>query len=378
MKVVKRILIKSVILLLVIGLSAGGAACLRGYRQSTAGYAMESYAAYLIDNNTEKAFGLLDQSENEVLTKDEYIEVLQSEKYSLYASYQIKESEKRRDNSGNEYTDYHVEFLDAAGKVQKEEDFTAKKQSSAFMGIFDRWKILSEHCMIQNVTVTVPTGAEVYLNNEALDTEWIVRDDTLFAYDSYQIPTMLPGSYNLTIRHPAFESVNTTMNPEDGSVDYTTSMKLKKSSEDTCKELGVKALKLLYASAVTEKTEELDEVFADCLKAAKQLSKKQAKEFHKEEIVFKQAAISEFSAQFGDIIYTEEEKSTCTVEMTFSYHYVIREEQSVETGTYDEEGNAIRETETEEHAGDATAKFTMTFYDAGWHISAFDIPVIPN
>lgn len=378
MKVLKRILIKSVILLLVIGFSAGGAACLRGYRQSTAGYAMNSYAEYLIDNNTEKAFALLDQSENEALTKEQYIEALQAGKFSLYASYQIKESEKRRDNNGNEYTDYHVEFLDAAGNVQKEEDFTAKKQAAAFLGIFDRWKIMSEHCMIRNVTLTVPTGAEVYLNNAALDAEWIVRDGVLLAYDSYQIPTMLPGSYSLTIRHPAFESVNTTMNPEDGSVDYTSSIKLKKSAEAACMELGVKALKLLYASAATEKTDDLDDVFADCLKDAKQLSKKQAKEFHKEEIAFKQAAISEFSAQFGDIVYAEDEKSICTVEMTFSYHYLIREEQSVDTGTYDEEGAAVWETKTEEHAGDTAAKFTMAFYDSSWHISSFEIPVIPK
>ena len=80
MRVVKRIVIKSVILLFVIALSAGGAAALRGYRESTAQYAMESYATYLIDNNTEKAFSLLDQSENDVLTEEEYVDALEAGK----------------------------------------------------------------------------------------------------------------------------------------------------------------------------------------------------------------------------------------------------------------------------------------------------------
>lgn len=378
MKVVKRILIKIVILVLVIGLSAGTAAGIRGYRQSTAQYAIDTYASYLIDNNTEKAYVLLDQSENDALTKEEYQQALQTGKYSLYASYEVKEAEKRLDQSGNEYTDYHVKFLDAAGEVQKEEDFTAKKQATAFMGIFDRWKILSEHCMIKNFELTVPTGAEVYLDSKQLDASWIVREDTLMSYDRYQIPTLIPGTYQLVIRHPAFESVNTTLDTGNGAADYTASMTLKTAAQDTCKELGVKALKQWYTSAATEKTESLKEVFADCLKDVQKQSKKQAKEFHKEEADFKQAAISGFSAQFNDVVYTEEKNGAITVEMTFSYHYAVRDEVSVDTGTYDENGSSIWDTETQEKTGDATAKFTMAFYDAEWHIAACEMPVIPE
>lgn len=378
MKVLKRILIKSLILLFVIALSAGGAAGLRGYRQSTAQYAMESYATYLIDNNTEKAFSLLDQSENDVLTSEEYVDALEAGKYSLYSSFHIKEEEKRLDNNGNEYIDYHVEFLDAAGEVQTEEDFTAKKQAKAVLGIFDKWKIMSDHCLIENFSLVVPNGAEVYLNNEQADDAWIVRDGVQMSYDCYQIPTMLPGKYSLVVRHPVLESVNATLDPADGSADYTASMGLKESAKDECRELGVKALKLLYTSAATEKTDDLKEVFTDCLNDAEKLAKKQAKQFHREETSFKQVAVSAFAAQFGDLVFTQEENGAITTEMTFSYHYVVREETATDTGEYYEDGSSVQETVTDETSGDATAKLTMSYYDEAWHIAAFEIPVIPE
>ena len=103
MKVFKRVLIKLLILLLVIGISGGGAACYQASRQSTADYAMDHYLALLIDNSVDKAYSSLDQSEAQELTKSEYEGALDAKKYSLYASYQMKEAEKRRDNNGNEY-----------------------------------------------------------------------------------------------------------------------------------------------------------------------------------------------------------------------------------------------------------------------------------
>ena len=118
MKVFKRVLIKLLLLLLVIGISGGGAACYQASRQSTADYAMDHYLALLIDNSVDKAYSSLDQSEAQELTKAEYEGALEAKKYSLYASYQMKEAEKRRDNNGYEYVDYDVTFQNAAGEEQ--------------------------------------------------------------------------------------------------------------------------------------------------------------------------------------------------------------------------------------------------------------------
>ena len=61
------------------------------------------------------------------------------------------------------------------------------------MGLFDRWKVLSEHCMVKNFLLTVPDGSEVYLDAEQADASWLVTEDVPASCDRYQIPTLIPG-----------------------------------------------------------------------------------------------------------------------------------------------------------------------------------------
>lgn len=378
MKVFRRVLVKVIILLLIVAAAGGGAAGWQAYRQSTPEYAVDKYLTYLIDNNAQKAYALLDQSEDGEITAAEYEEVLSAKKYSLYAKYQADEVEKRRDNEGNEYTDYHVKFLNAADEVQFEDDFVVKKQAEAAFGVFDKWKVLSGHCMVKNFQLTVPTGSEVYLNNEPADTSWIVRDDAARSFDCYQIPSLIPGKISLVVRHPALESVNTTLDALDGNADYTDKMALKKAAQDECLEIGVKALKQLYSSSAKEKTDDLDELFGGCLDAAEKFVKEQGSEFNKEASAFKNAAISDFAVQFGDLVFTEEENGAIKTEMTLSYHYVVREDVTADTDEIDEDGNPIQQTTTDSRSGDNTSKFEMAFYDGAWHIGAMEVPVIPH
>lgn len=65
-------------------------------------------------------------------------------------------------------------------------------------------------------------------------------------------------------------------------------------------------------------------------------------------------------------------------EITFSYHYAIQEDIMVDTDELQEDGTPVQQTETVSTAGDATAKFTMSYYDDAWHITAFEMPVIPE
>ena len=115
MTVFKRVIIKVIILLVVIGAAGGGTSAFIASRQSTPEYTMDQYLGYLIENDSERAYGLLDQSEDVTLTQEQYAEALTAKSYSLYSSYTMTEQETRRDENGNEYTDYQVEFEDAGG-----------------------------------------------------------------------------------------------------------------------------------------------------------------------------------------------------------------------------------------------------------------------
>lgn len=378
MKVMKRVLIKMIILLLVVALFGGGAACLQAYRQSTPEYAIETYLSRLIDNRADKAYALLDQSEDAAITAEEYAAVLEEKQYSLYSEYNLFEVEKRRDNDGQEYIDYRIEFLDAAQAVQLEEDFTVKKQASPTFGIFDKWKVLSSHCMVKDFLLTVPAGSEVYLDGALADVSWIVRDGIPLSYDCYKIPSLLPGSISLVIRHPAFESVNATLDALSKSENYSSKMTMKTSAQDELKELAVRALKGIYTAAATEKTDDLKELFADCLEDAKKLAEDQAEEFHREGSVFKSAAISRFDAKFSDVTFTEEATGAISTELNFAYHYDVREDVTTDTGEYYEDGSAITDTNTEIFSGEAMAKFGMAYYEDAWHIASVELEVIPE
>ncbi len=377
MKVFKRVFVKLIILLVVIALGGGSAASYQAYRQSTAGYAIDHYLSLLIDNSVDKAFVCLDQSEEQPMSQTEYGEALEAKKYSLYASYTVTEKEKSRDNDGNEYVDYEVEFLDAAGEKQMEEEFTVKKQSQQVLGMFDRWKVLSSHCMVKNFLLTVPAGSEVYLNAEKADTSWITSDGGKASYDCYQIPSLLPGKISLTVRHPALESVNATLDATDGSADYTDKMPLKESAKDECVEMGVNLLKEVYSSAVKNETDKL-KLLKECEDTGKRLIQSQSREFDQEDRVFKNVAVSSFAATFGDLELTDEENGAITTEMTFSYHYVVRRDVTVDTEELQEDGTPVQQTETREEVGDSTAKMTMAYYDNAWHVTALEMDVIPK
>lgn len=378
MKVVKRILIKTVILLLVIAAAGAGAASYRAYRQSTPEYAVRHYLSLLIDNNAEKAFTYLDQSEAQEMSLEEYKGALEAKRYSLYASYTVSETGKRRDSSGNEYTDYKAEFLNAADEVQAEETFTVKKQSNPVFGIFDYWKTQSAHCLIRDFEITVPRGAEVYLGANRADSSWIVRDDVAASYDRYRIPTLIPGTTSLVVRHPAFESVNTTLDVLAGNVDYTKQMPMKKSAQNACLEQGVKVLKTVYTAAAKQKTEDSEGLLKDCQKDADKLIKEQDKRFHTEEAEFRNIAVSSFAPQFGELVYTEEKNGAITTKLSLGYHYVVREDVLTDTEEMLEDGTYAQQRDTVEHSGDAKAELTMAFYDGAWHVTELNIPVVPK
>lgn len=378
MKAGTRIIIKMFILLLVIALAGGGAAGLRAYRQSSAEYTMDRYLDLLLANDSDRAYALLDLSEDGEMSGAEYAAALDGKQYGLYTECKAEEIAQRRDNDGNEYVDYHVQFLDAEGEVQLEDDFTVKKQSEPMFGIFDRWKVLSGHCMVKNFPITVPTGSELYLNGEQADASWIVRDNVPLSLDCYQVPSMLPGKAALVVRHPALESVNTTLDTASGSADYSAQMTLKKSAQDACTELGVTALKQLYAAAVTGKTESLAETFASCQDAAEKFADSQGKRFNREGSVFRNVAVSDFAAQLGGVSFAEDESGAITTEMTLSYHYLLREDVTTDTEELQEDGTPVQETQTDSRSGDNTAKFTLAFANGAWQITSIDIPVVPE
>ncbi len=374
MEVLKRVLVKSLILLFVVGVMAGGAAAYQGQRQSTAGYTVDAYLKLLLEDNSSRAWSFVDRSDD-VLTEAEFAEAAEGKKYGIYASYEAEELEKRRDNDGNEYTDFHVKFYDAANELKAEEDLTAKKQSNRRLGIFDVWKVLGDHCLVRDFRITVPAGSVVYLNSEKADVSWMTREENSPA-EVYTIPRLLPDNINLTIRHPVLESVNTVFNSADGPLDYSTSMELKDSAQGECKELGVSVLKNLLSASVKQQAGAVDDSLEACRQKAESFVRRQGNRFNAEGSTFVSMAASAFAAEFGDPEYSKEDGSI-RLEMKLSYHYRLKKDVTTQSeDQFNEDGTPVETVETVADTGNSTGTFVMSYTDGAWKVADLDLPVI--
>ena len=73
-----------------------------------------------------------------------------------------------------------------------------------------------------------------------------------------------------------------------------------------------------------------------------------------------------------------QESGSLEVEMTFSYHYMLREDvTTISEDQYAEDGTPLTVTETNVDSGNATANLTLSYTDGQWKITSFDIPTVP-
>lgn len=418
MKVFRRLLIKFIILALVVVFFGGASYLVHYYPQSVPESALEEYLTLLVESNTEKAFEQLDQSENTEMTFAEYEAAVLSKKYVLCDSYQTEEISSRQGTNGDSYVDYSVDFLDASGNVLAEETFTVKKQSEEIFGLMPQWKVLAGHCMVTNLRVTVPAGSTVYLDGEEMGASWLVEEDVSASKDCYEIPGLLAGTADVVIRNPILESYEVTLETADGDVDYSEQMTLKESAMSACEELAVEALKQIYRASVVEglETEEAESaeggaesaegqestengenseesessevnealaiLFEACMEDVLEIIENQSEEFYRENTVthpeFESVGIYDYKAEFEDPAYSDAENGAITTVMTFTYCYIVRNTERVETGEIWADGTNAWEFQTVSYPGEATAEFTLSWYEEEWHIDSVTLPVIPE
>ncbi len=389
MKVFWRITGKALILVLVVIVFGGAAFCLNASRESNPDYAMDQYLSLLVEGNTRRAYQLLDQSENTQMSREEYEDAVLESRYVLNDSFEAEETASRNGTNGEEYVDFHVSFMDTSGTVTKEQDFTVKKQADARLGLFDEWKVLSSHCMITDLRITVPAGSSLYLDGEQAGVSWLVTDGVSSSESCYEIPSLFPGQVELAVRHPALEPVNMNLDPSEGDQDYCALMGWKQSAKDAAYELAVTALKQFYLAAGTKDMDELDEVFSDCLSDVAKLARKQSREFYPSQTEFASVGIYAFDLSQGDPVFTDEASGAIDMDLSLSFKYVLREDVEVSEdseGSEETEVSEEAEEESEEEAettrevlfGNAEADFVLSFYDGGWHVSSMELAVIPE
>lgn len=381
MKVWKRILVKVLLFVVLVGGAGTAGIARRAGSQATAEYALNRYAEHLIGNEMEKAYPYLDQSGDIVLSAADFTKAAEAKKYGLYAGYRLEKLESRRDDAGNEFEDYKITFVNTDDEVQAEETITAKKQAEKRFFFFDEWLVVPDHCLVKNFTFTVPAGSSVILDGKNADA-WLTENTDQKGKNQYCVPEILPGKIRVQIHHPIFDAVVTEMDTTEQNVDLCRDMQLSEDGKAACFEAGVKILRELYTGTVKESASQLSDIFAPCQERAKELMDQQQQILTEKSEAgsgFQSLAVSGFNPRYGEIVYSEEEDGI-QVEMSMAYHYLgkFRTTVMVETGEYDEDGYPIAEESTREDSvsGDSTAKLTLSYYDNAWHLTEMDIPLI--
>ena len=403
MKVVGRILAKLIILAIVIGLCAGGAAVWRGYHQATPEYTINRYLTYLTDGNTDRSFAFLDETGVLRLSREAFDQVTEAQKYELYSgivlnpeSVNTAETETEAESEPETGTAaaqnaqtgaddvtpkteadgsvvYTVAYTDASGAVRHTDDITVRKMADKKYGLFDNWKIDPEHTMVHDLSITVPAGSTLTVQSEEADGQWLTQDEDP-AKDIYVIPVIMPETVQVTVRHPVLDSVNTSLDPTAGPVDFTDRMPMKDDAKDSAKELGVAVVKNLLTAAVKEDDTMLNIYLDACKEEAEQFIEEESAYLHEEGKNFLSIAASSFAEQFGDMSFNE--NGEVELPMSFSYRYTIRTDVETESWLYfNDDGTPQTVTETQTQTGVSTAEMTLTWKEDGWTLTRLDIPI---
>ncbi|MDD2957997.1 MAG: hypothetical protein PHR92_05645 [Lachnospiraceae bacterium] len=381
MKVWKRVLIKVLIFLLIVGIAGFGGIAYKESGQSGSDDILSYYAEKLIANEQNRAYACLDNSRDVALTEEEFTKAAEAKKYSMYASYKIEKLQNRQDEDGTEYDDYKLTFLNSAEEVQAEETVSVVKEKEKRFFFFDDWRVLPDHCMVQDYTITVPAGSTLYLNGKPADASWIVADA---AGEQYRVPSILPGSISILVQNPALEDLSEDADTTAGNIDLCSKMKLNEGSKAACLEIGVKTLKDLYSASVKGDSSKLSaDLYSGCRKAAETFVNSQKNTLSQQEdstSQFVSIAVSGFNPRYAEPVYGTAEKGGIQMELSLTYHYLGKFQTTVweETGEYDENGDPITTETTQDssQSGDATAKLTMSYQDGTWKLTEMEVPEI--
>lgn len=387
MRVFRRVLVKLLIFLLVVGGAGWGGIVFKESQRANSQYALEQYAGHLIANEMERAYEYLDMNLEDTLSYSEFEKAAEARKYGLYAGFHLEKQEARLDENGNEYQDYRITYVNSDDEVQAEENVTVKKQSQKKYYFFDQWKVMPDHCMVKEFTFLVPAGAKVVLDGKTADSAWRTEAGEDSSKDMYCVPEILPGKIKIKVSHPIMETLETEIDTTKDTVDLCNDMRLSETGKASVQESGVQALKAFYLAVVkgqesaVEEEKALEESFALCLEDVKKLTEQQRSALSAKADagkIFKSLAVSEYNPRYGEVTFPED--GGLQIALSMAYHFRGKFEMAVvtETGDYDENGYAITQETMEEisDSGNTTVKLTMNWLGDAWQITEMEIPMI--
>ena len=145
----------------------------------------------------------IDLPEGEMLDEAHFLQVAEAWEHSEYLDYQMEPLGQTDGDSL--YLGYRFTYSATGSSAPSQLDVTLVRTGKTAL-LFDTYKVSLEGLVAENCTVTIPVGAMLLLDGEALETEPEVEGTRQIC----QLPQMFAGTYTIGLQHPVYQCADIT------------------------------------------------------------------------------------------------------------------------------------------------------------------------
>ena len=145
----------------------------------------------------------IDLPEGEMLDEAHFLQMAEAWEHSEYLDYQMEPLGQTDGDSL--YLGYRFTYSATGSSAPSQLDVTLVRTGKTAL-LFDTYKVSLEGLVAENCTVTIPVGATLLLDGEALETEPEVEGTRQIC----QLPQMFAGTYTIGLQHPVYQCADIT------------------------------------------------------------------------------------------------------------------------------------------------------------------------
>lgn len=221
----------------------------------------KKYFLEMMNGDWNEVYEELDVQEAKFLSKQEFVNAKQDTKKKTINTYQLKNiTDKKETISQAIQITYRLKG-DLDNQV---ETVILNKQSKKAFFLFENWKVSPEAHIARECIISVPINVDVFLNEKKISADYLLENnDEWNEYDTYKIPAMFKGSFNLKIQQENMEVINTSFRSDEGYMLSPDEMVLSSEIKEKLIKMADEAIKKIYENAAKQAPfSEIEDLFA--------------------------------------------------------------------------------------------------------------------
>ena len=244
----KNKIIISIIIVLCVTLTIVGLILSNNYKPSKV--ALEYFTA-LMENDTDKLYDYISVPENEFTTKEMFKKVNDdNDDDDDLLNYKVTSEKISNDGLTAEV---EISYTKEDDKTTSTKTIYLVKDKKNKLLIFDNWKISNQSSMInEDYTITTIKDATLKLEGVTVDKKY--KENSSYNYDTYVIPALFKGTYDVTISLKNGLTTKTTINVNNSYSANINDLELSDEDEDNLENTIKDNINALYKAAIEKKT----------------------------------------------------------------------------------------------------------------------------